>query len=308
MKRGTMEHPKFIQLCTALKLTKFEAAGLLETLWHFTAKFTPQGDIGKYSDEAIAKWVGWRVRSGSLGVPTGVRLTSALVQSGWLDRSEAHRLVVHDWAEHIDQSLKRNLASRKLALIQHDASKLQQKTSYPEPEPEPEPIEEETNKEENAAGAACEFELQTFTEQPNGKSHVAKNGKRGKRTSEEIRKDLGPRFTWWSEFWAVFPCKNGMNPAMDVFERRVRTREIFDSVLAGAKSYASKTARDPDMKLKYAQGWLTDERWTDSPLRSLTDEYDPIKNSIWKEAPDYAKLYAEQNRLADLAEKEKQKQ
>ena len=89
--------------------------------------------------------------------------------------------------------------------------------------------------------------------------------RRGKRTSEEIRKALGARFAWWDEFWKIYPCHDGMNPAMDAFERRIQTREAFDSVIAGAKSYAAKMALDPERKFKYAQGWLNDERWNDSP-------------------------------------------
>jgi hypothetical protein len=122
MKRGAMDHPKLQHLCSLLNLEKFEAVGILETVWHFTAKYAPKGDIGRFTDEEIAKWVGWSRRSGQPGVTSGSRLVDALVTSRWVDRSEPHRLVVHDWADHADQTLKRFLASRNLAFVQHGAN------------------------------------------------------------------------------------------------------------------------------------------------------------------------------------------
>jgi len=61
MKRGTPEHPKVYDLCDRLGCDRPTAVGYLELLWHITAKYTPQGDIGRYSDrriEAALDWVG----------------------------------------------------------------------------------------------------------------------------------------------------------------------------------------------------------------------------------------------------------
>lgn len=115
MKRGTPDHPKVAALCALLNIRKYEAVGILEMLWHFTAKYAPQGDIGKYTDKAIAAAVDWQRPTGAKGVTPECRLSDALVGAGWVDRHPVCRLVVHDWHEHSDQTLRRFLASRKLA-------------------------------------------------------------------------------------------------------------------------------------------------------------------------------------------------
>jgi hypothetical protein len=144
MKRSTPEHPKLLDLCARMKLRRWEAAGVLELIWHFTAKFAPQGDIGKYSDEAIAKAIDWN--------RDPERIVNALVEAKWLDRCECHRLTVHDWPEHADQTVARVLAKRKLAFVQHETSTelasggdSETKTSQPKayshkPEPKPLPV------------------------------------------------------------------------------------------------------------------------------------------------------------------------
>lgn len=83
------------------------------------------------------------------------------------------------------------------------------------------------------------------------------------RTTEEIRKALGDRISWWEAFWAVYPCHEGMNPAMDAFERRITAREMAEQAYRGAKAYAARCAANPELTVKYAQGWLNEERWLD---------------------------------------------
>jgi hypothetical protein len=139
MKRGATEHPKLLDLCSRLGLHKYEAVGILETLWHFTAKFAPQGDIGKYSDAAIAKAVGWQRPTGTKGVTPECRLSDALVSAGWLDRHPLYRLIVHDWEDHADQTLRRFLASRKLAFASAELADARLPLPIPLPIPEPLP-------------------------------------------------------------------------------------------------------------------------------------------------------------------------
>jgi hypothetical protein len=114
----------------------------------------------------------------------------------------------------------------------------------------------------SAAYAAGDLFHETATDSPimvRPTVHPAK----GKRSSEEIQKALGERLAWWEEFWAIFPCRDGKLPGMDAFERRIKTLDLFTEVLSGARAYAERFKRGPDMKLKYAQGWINDERWTD---------------------------------------------
>jgi hypothetical protein len=103
MKRGTPNHPKTLDLAVALGLKRWGAVGLLESLWHFTVAYAPSGDIGRHSDPAIARAIDWE------GDPAA--LIRALVAGGWLDRCRCHRIRVHDWPRHADQTCKRALAN-----------------------------------------------------------------------------------------------------------------------------------------------------------------------------------------------------
>lgn len=106
-------------------------------LWHFTAEFCHAGDVGKYHNDSIAKHLCW---DGDSSV-----LVSCLIDAGWLDRCECHRLRVHDWPDHADQTVQRVLAKRNQGFIQcYDKTRMklgssQHKTSQPSPSPSPSP-------------------------------------------------------------------------------------------------------------------------------------------------------------------------
>lgn len=102
MKREGTEHPKLLLLMDRLDLPRYAAVGLLELLWHWTARYAAVGNIGRYTNAMIARGIHWD------GDPD--ELIGALVDCGWLDQSEAHRLVVHDWADHADEAVKKKLA------------------------------------------------------------------------------------------------------------------------------------------------------------------------------------------------------
>jgi len=176
MKRGTIEHPKTLMLAGLLKVRHLEAVGILESLWHWTARYAPRGDIGKYANEQIARGIHWHGNSD--------RLVEALLSAkgdgtcGWLESDESCRFRVHDWHEHADQAVHIALKRKGLSFItgqqpftrQPDhrmsqqgcntvATKSQQGCNgvatlsrLPEPEPEPEPLTPPTP----SRGTVCE--------------------------------------------------------------------------------------------------------------------------------------------------------
>lgn len=111
MKRGTPDHWKMKELARLCKVpAQYSlpwANGVMERLWHYTAKYCLQGNIGKVPNAEIAEVCGWPVRRAD-------ELVIALLQSGWLDSSKNHRLLVHDWAEHAEDSVKKTLKNRGL--------------------------------------------------------------------------------------------------------------------------------------------------------------------------------------------------
>ncbi|HEV2175540.1 MAG TPA: hypothetical protein VGR71_18335, partial [Nitrospira sp.] len=110
MKRGTPRHPKVGRLAELLGIKVPTAVGILELLWHFTAEFAPQGDIGKYSDSRIeAAMLSWFRPKG--------KLILALIQAGWIDQDQVSRLIVHDWHDHADDSVRKRLTRHGLPFL-----------------------------------------------------------------------------------------------------------------------------------------------------------------------------------------------
>src|SRR6185437_13341159 len=104
--RAVPDHPKFADFKRRLGLTKGCALGYLECIWHFTGRFTPAGNIGKYQDSAIEAWVEWNGEPG--------QLVAALIESGWAHGHDNpdFRVVIHDWSEHADDIVNTVLARR----------------------------------------------------------------------------------------------------------------------------------------------------------------------------------------------------
>jgi hypothetical protein len=105
MYKAVPDHPKFATFQAMLKLSKATAAGYLELLWHFAARFALGGNVGKFSDTEIEASLGWDGETGAL--------IAALVASRWLDRSDVHRLVVHDWSHWAEEYVHTQLARKR---------------------------------------------------------------------------------------------------------------------------------------------------------------------------------------------------
>ncbi len=86
------------------------AIGLLEGLWHMTAVNAPQGNLGRFTNDEIAEYVGWYASADLL--------VDILVSERWVDQCDIHRLVVHNWHKHCPQYIKGNLSkhNKKFAI------------------------------------------------------------------------------------------------------------------------------------------------------------------------------------------------
>jgi hypothetical protein len=99
LKRGGPTHPKTTKLARRLDLTRYEAVGLLECLFHWAGAYARRGDIGRHEPGDIAEGIGWE------GDPQ--LLLTALTESGWLDKCECHGLRIHGWKKHADQAVRK---------------------------------------------------------------------------------------------------------------------------------------------------------------------------------------------------------
>lgn len=131
-------------------------------------------------------------------------------------------------------------------------------TPTPEPSPNPAP---DSNPQTPAPNGAGSHDLA-----PSVKSvlPIVRPPRKGKRTTEQVRSALGPeRCLWFDSLWEVGVWKDGKLPGMDTYERGVHTVDLAREIHRGAVKYAAKCVSDPTIKVKFLQGWLTDERWTD---------------------------------------------
>lgn len=155
MLRHAFASPKLAALARKLGIERCHAVGVLEHLWYFTATQAPRGDVGRWTDEEIAAGIDWR------GSPSD--LVAALVSTRWLDACPGHRLLVHDWSEHCDQTVKRCPQVQKSGFAQLQTSEplVSHQRAAPEPgihtsgaqdslslslSPEPEPVPEPEKK------------------------------------------------------------------------------------------------------------------------------------------------------------------
>ena len=108
MKRGTPDHPKVIELMDALDVSKIVAVGVLESLWHWAAKYALSGRVDQYRPSTIARSIGYE--------GDAVALIEGLRTAKWIDRVSApgggEMLVLHDWPDHADDMVHMTLARR----------------------------------------------------------------------------------------------------------------------------------------------------------------------------------------------------
>lgn len=174
MKRGTPEHPKIMDFAEAIhgyltekglaipfELVSSLACGMIERLWHYTARYAPAGDIGKHSDLRIALATGWQYDAQFL--------IETLIKCRLIDAvATESRLYVHDWHDHSDDAADKWLHDKGLTYAnglhtrrgkneregitkrgrknasrqKRDVVATQTRQSEPEPEPEPRPSSE----------------------------------------------------------------------------------------------------------------------------------------------------------------------
>lgn len=106
MKLDALDHPKTFDFAARLGVSLPTALGHLELLWAFAGKQAAQGNIGKWPDGAIARACYW------MGEPD--TFLQALLESGFIDSDEVHRLTIHDWNEHAPGWVRAKLVKLKL--------------------------------------------------------------------------------------------------------------------------------------------------------------------------------------------------
>lgn len=225
MKRSGPEHPKMKALARTLGVPHYSAVGLLELLWHFTAKFAPQGDVGRFDNASIAEAMTYT------GDPDA--LCNALVATGWLDACTTNRLLVHGWEEHADQGVRNTLKGRGLSFLT---------PTIVEPKSNVRRTRVRRESDGGRPGTGTGTGLGTGSSPP--------------RTTHELTE------AFESEFWPAYPPRNGRRDGkQEALAEWLKLRPdiaLQAQILAALPAYARST----DLPLDACR-WLKRRRWTD---------------------------------------------
>ena len=97
-------HPKTKKLARLLGVSLPATVGHLHYLWWWALDFAPEGVLEKYDADDIAEAIEWEGDSEVL--------LDALIKSGYIDETEDHGLVLHDWGEYAGKLLERRAKDR----------------------------------------------------------------------------------------------------------------------------------------------------------------------------------------------------
>lgn len=251
MKRGTPDHPKVMEFAEALGVKRPTALGYLELLWHFTARYAPQGNIGKFSDRRIEAALDWSGQSG--------RLVGALCISTWLQSSGKHRLIVHDWHEHCDESTKKLLHRRGLEFLCSQQVTENMSNNCPDSVPQ----EQVYVAENNIPSYSHSHSHSHIPVTDNGGQTTAVSGKNGGNGSK------AERLSWFSEeFWPVVWSKTAVGAARAAWLKKITGRELAESVIRAAIAQGPgilQRGHRPGCTTLHPATWLNQERWEDQP-------------------------------------------
>jgi len=104
MKANAADHPKVRRLARKLAITRWQVIGVLESVWQFAAQYAEDGVLcPRYTPAEIADFIEWD--------DDATALFAAMVDAGLLDR-EDDEIVIHDWAEHAPDYVKKRLQKR----------------------------------------------------------------------------------------------------------------------------------------------------------------------------------------------------
>ena len=266
MKRGTPTHPKTLLLAHTLGIPVYSAVGLLESLFHFVARYARNGDVGRWPDSAIAEALGWD--------GDATQLVEALAGVGWLDASAEHRYVLHDWHEHADDSTKKLLKKRgevfasspgpeKSGKVRKSPEKDRQPEPKPEPKPEPFGTANALPCPSPSGDLPSGSKLSSVSSQENRRAASTAN-------AESINTVLQDRF---QRFWDVWPKKVKMAETKQIWMKIRPSEELTEKIIAAVqRAKSSKQWRkDNGQFIPHPTRYLEGKRWEDAERKSDSD-------------------------------------
>lgn len=258
MKEGTESKLKFKKLKRRLGMPDWQVIGILESVWKFARLNTPEGDIGRYSNEDIAAGIEYESDADFL--------IAALTETGWLDADPEFRLIVHDWSEHVPTFMRGNFAKHQKTFAdqvakqrakqpaKHGAnSNVLPSQAYPSLSKPSQSIGDSAESKDIVSDeSSCQSEQQTKSSSRNKKT-----------TRKKKRPEYSPSF---EEFWNHYPPqRKGDKPDAWKAWNSVKSQGVEESLLIQrAKEYAaSDTGRGEYAKMPAT--WLRKGTYADDP-------------------------------------------
>ncbi len=253
MKRGTPNHRKMHALAEALKLPLYGAVGIMEMLWHFAGQQTPEGDLGRVPDRQIAAAVDWNKKPEAL--------VTALVAVGWLDRNEKYRLIIHDWAEHVEYEVARKLLREKKDFIEVYGMSAKERGK---PSEVPRSFRESSG---NLPGICAPHAKASGLGSELSNSEKEKNQK-----VSEIWRSAGFEGADHFDVWWTQVVENHPNRTKNTYAKS----ELFELIVSGQFSREEFEAGYAQLRESKA------DDWTKENGKYCTNLYEIIHNRLWK--------------------------
>lgn len=250
MKRGTPDHPKTKRLARLLCDGDLaQACGLLELLWHFTARYAPDGGIGSFEDAEIADAAKW---SGDI-----TKFIHAMTESGWLDQHDEARLVVHDWPDHADDSVHMALVRARKVFADGTLPKISRLAGE-----EREAAKKWLAHKKHTRSTSCvpspslpcpslPSPSKPLTRSPSDDSEQASDSKPTEPYTAEFE-------AWWS----LYPRKIGKRKAVAEFQR-AKKRIGLERLTASVKAFARTVQGREAQYIPYPERWLSRGQYDD---------------------------------------------
>ena len=232
MKRGTDLLLKFKLLKTRLDIPAWQAKGLLQSIWDFTAENAPMGDIGKFTNEEIAIGIEYDGDADEL--------LQVLLQSKWVDADSTHRLVVHDWLEHCEEWIKKRLERKGLMEKRRTTADNGRRClptaangCLPDPDPDPDPVPDP---------------------EPCVKTNTAQRGN----STDNYTTDF-------EQFWAAYPKRKNKGQAWKAWKALKPSHTTVQDMLACLPLHvaSSQWLKDNGQYIPYPATWLNARGWED---------------------------------------------
>jgi len=236
-----------ILLAKLLRVPLAHAVGMMEMLFHWTARYAPRGDIGRWPDATIAQAMRWA------GAPHA--LVDRMATAGWVDRHRTHRLVLHDWKDHADEAVRKQLKRQGQSFVEPEPcpdilrTMAGPQTGLPEPEPVASPVSPDMDS------------LRGQSQSPQAAADMTADGYLG---GDHARAGWIEKL--WAEIRSLYPKQGRIRSRMDrqLLLSEIDTEEQGAALLAGLhRQIASE---------RWMQGYVPDlsrflrERmWEDEP-------------------------------------------